>query len=459
MSTTLKPGAISLFESVIMGIAGSAPGFSIATTAAVLLATAGSVSINALLIFAIPMLGIAVAYKGLNKKLPRAGAAYDWTTESFGKFLGFLSGWALLIATLVFIVSGSLTVGGNVMNIVDPALSSNLLATTATGAFVYLLIGLVLIAGISLTSKVQVVMTSIELTILAVVAIAAYVHAGKVGAVQVPSLSWLGFTGYTSSSFAATALVVVFFYWGWDVTANLSEETSDQPPNAAGNGGFYSVFITIGLFVAFLLAALVLFSMTTAQGFNVNIVYNIALQAGLGNTGAKLASFAVVLSGIATLETSMLQFSRTLFSMGRDRAMPTAMGFVDARTRTPVRTMILLIILGLGMIFASSFLPSVGAIITDSVSAVAIQVCYYYGLAGLVCAWVYRGAYKESAGAWILYAVYPFLSAISLIVLGIYAIHTFNTLTQIVGIGGLLIGVVFFRPKGWKPSFTAVPAE
>ena len=110
MSATLKPGAISLFESVIMGIAGSAPGFSIATTAAVLLATAGSVSINALLVFAVPMLGIAVAYKGLNKRLPRAGAAYDWTTESFGKFLGFLSGWALLIATLVFIVSGSLTV-------------------------------------------------------------------------------------------------------------------------------------------------------------------------------------------------------------------------------------------------------------------------------------------------------------------------------------------------------------
>ena len=459
MTTTLKPGAISLFESVIMGIAGSAPGFSIATTAAVLLATAGTISINALLVFAIPMLGIAVAYKGLNKKLPRAGAAYDWTTESFGKFLGFFSGWALLIATLVFVVSGSLTVGGNVMNIVDPSLSSNLLVTTSMGAFVYLLIGLVLIAGISLTSKVQVVMTSIELTILAVVAIAAYVHAGKVGAVQHPTIAWLGFTGYTASSFAATALVVVFFYWGWDVTCNLSEETSDKPPNSAGNGGFYSVFITIGLFVAFLMAALVLFSMTTAQGFNVNIVYNIALQAGLGSVGAKMASFAVVLSGIATLETSMLQFSRTLFSMGRDRSMPTSMGFVDARTRTPVRTMILLIILGLGMIFASSFLPSVGAIITDSVSAVAVQVCYYYGLAGLVCAWVYRASYKESKGSWVLYSLYPFLSAVSLLVLGLYAIQTFNTLTKVVGIGGLLIGIVFFRPRGWKPSYAAVPAE
>jgi amino acid transporter len=459
MTETLKPGAISLFESVIMGIAGSAPGFSIATTAAVLIATAGSVSVNALLVFAVPMLGIAVAYKGLNKTMPRAGAAYDWTTESFGRLLGFFSGWAVLIATLVFVVSGSLTVGSNLMNIVDPAISSNLVATTALGAFVYLLIGLVLIAGISLTSKVQVVMTTIELAILITVAIAAYVHADKVGAVQHPSLAWLSFSGYTASSFAATALVVVFFYWGWDVTANLSEETSDTPPNAAGNGGFYSVFITIGLFVSFLTAALVLFSMTTAQGFNVNIVYNIALQAGLGTFGAKAASFAVVLSGIATLETSMLQFSRTLFSMGRDRSMPTSMGVVDARTRTPVRTMILLIILGLIMIFASSFLPSVGAIISDSISAVAVQVCYYYGLAGLVCAWVYRGTLKESPGTFILYAVYPFLSGLALILLGLYAIQTFNTLTKVVGIGGLLVGIIFFRPKGWKLSYAAVPAE
>jgi len=448
MSSTLKPGAISLFESVIMGIAGSAPGFSIATTAAVLLATAGSVSINALLVFAVPMLGIAVTYKGLNKTLPRAGAAYDWTTESFGKFLGFFSGWAVLIATLVFIVSGSLTVGGNLMNIIDPAADGNLLATTALGAGAYLVIGLVLIAGISLTSKVQVVMTTIELLILAVVAIAAYVHAGIHGSAEAISFSWLSFA-YTPASFAATALVVVFFYWGWDVTANLSEETSDRPPNAAGNGGFYSVFVTIGLFVSFLMAAQVLFSISDASGYNVNIVSNIAVKAGLGTFGGQVASFAVVLSGIATLETSMLQFSRTLFAMARERGMPTAMAVVDARTRTPVRTMIVLILLGLAMIFASSFLPSVNAIITDSVSAVAIQVCYYYGLAGIVCFWVYRKSYAESAGIFVLYGLYPLFSGVVLILLGLYAITTFNELTKIVGIGGLVIGIVFFRPKGW----------
>jgi amino acid transporter len=201
--------------------------------------------------------------------------------------------------------------------------------------------------------------------------------------------------------------------------------------------------------VAFVVSAMVLFTMKDAQGYNVNIVNQIAVTAGLGSVGGKVASFAVVLSGIATLETSMLQFSRTLFSMSRERAMPTLMAHIDPRTQTPVRTTVLLIVLGLAMIFASSFIPTVGQIITDSVSAVAVQVCYYYGIAGLVCAWVYRGAHTESVGAWVLYALYPFLSAAALIGLGIYACTTFNTITLVVGIGGLLIGIVFFRPKRW----------
>ena len=54
MRTELKANSLSFFESIIMGIAGSAPGFSIAVAISGLLAAAGKVSPNALLIFAVP---------------------------------------------------------------------------------------------------------------------------------------------------------------------------------------------------------------------------------------------------------------------------------------------------------------------------------------------------------------------------------------------------------------------
>ncbi|OYV49335.1 MAG: hypothetical protein B7Z78_13895, partial [Rhodospirillales bacterium 20-60-12] len=72
-----------------MGVAGSAPGFSIAVAIASLIGAVGVVSPSALIIFAIPMLGIAIAYKGLARKMPNAGAAYEWTSQSFGKFFGY----------------------------------------------------------------------------------------------------------------------------------------------------------------------------------------------------------------------------------------------------------------------------------------------------------------------------------------------------------------------------------
>jgi hypothetical protein len=92
---------------------------------------------------------------------------------------------------------------------------------------------------------------------------------------------------------------------GWDVTSNLGEETNDDPPDAAGNGGFYSVFVTIAYFVAFTMAALFLFSLKDAQGLSDN--YHIALQTGLGRSGPLAACFAVIFSSVGTLETTMLQ--------------------------------------------------------------------------------------------------------------------------------------------------------
>jgi amino acid transporter len=446
MKTELKAGALSLFESVVMGIAGSAPGYTIAVTTAVLLGTAGTLSPGALLIFAVPMLGIALAYKALNRRHVSAGAAYQWTSIYFGKSAGFFSGWALLVASMIFMVTGSLPLATATLDFIDPALADNVLLSAAVASVWFLAVATVLIVGIKVTSGVQVVMTTVELVILTIVLGAAFIHAAHVGLANSFNWSWFGF-GYTPASFAASALVVVFFYWGWDVTANLGEETVDGHENA-GNGGFVSVFVTIAYYLAFVFAALFLFSVKTAQGFNANIIYNIAVASGLGRNGGLFASAAVILSSIATLETTMLQFSRSLFAMGRDGAMPPFFGFVDARTQTPVRAMLVLIAVGLLLVWGSSLMPTVHQIISDSVNAVGVLVAYYYGLAGLAAGWAFRVAYRESTLRWLGIAVFPALSGLALIGLGIYAIATFDLITKIIGMGGLAAGIVFFRPQG-----------
>lgn len=450
----LKANSLSFFESLIMGIAGSAPGYTIAVTTAVLLSTAGPLAPGALIIFAVPMLGIAVAYKALNKHAASAGAAYQWTTVAFGRFFGFFSGWALLIASLVFMIAGSVPISTATLTIINPALTGNVFLTAAVASAWFLVIGIILIIGIEITSRVQVVMTTIEMLILTAVLIAAFVHAGSVGVVNPFSWSWFSL-GYSTSSFAATALATVFFYWGWDVTSNLSEETVNGGQNA-GNGGFVSVIFTIFYYIGFTVAALFLFQLKDAKSLTDNLIYNLAIASGLGRTGGLFASLAVILSSIATLETTMLQFSRTLFAMGRDGAMPRAFGTIAAKSQTPVRTMYALIAIGLVLIWLSSLMPTVSDVIAASVNSVAIQVTYYYGLAGLVAAWEFRRT--PSWGRWLLLCLYPALSAIMLLGLGVYAITTFNFITKVVGIGGFAIGIFFFRSHGYGEQPRVLPA-
>lgn len=452
MSSGLKADALSFFESLVMGVAGSAPGYTIAVTTAVLLATAGTLAPSALVIFAVPMLGIAIAYRALNRQRVSAGAAYQWTSSTFGRPLGFFSGWALLIAALVFMVTGSIPAATASLNFVDPGLTGHVILTTSIASLWFVAVALVLIRGIEITSRVQLVMTGIELVILTFVLIAALVHALEAGAVNAFSWSWFGF-GYSWKRFAASALVVVFFYWGWDVTANLGEETVNAE-HTAGNGGFAAVVVTIIYYLGFTLAALFLFSLKDAKSLTDNIIYNLAVAAGLGRTGGLAASLAVILSSVATLETTMLQFSRTLFAMGRDRAMPQLFGHVSATTQSPIRAMYLLIGVGLVLLWASSLMPSVSAIITASVNAVAIQVSYYYGLAGLVAAWCFR---RARGLEWLTLCVYPGLSGLMLISLGIYAITTFDVITQIVGVGGFALGILFYRPRGHPAPAEAMP--
>ena len=379
---------------------------------------------------------------------------------ALASFFGFFSGWALLVAAMVFMVTGSVPLGTATIDLINPALASNVLLTTVIGAVWFIAIGVVLITGIELTSKIQVVMSSIELLILAVISIAAFVHTGAGGTVTPFSWSWFGFN-YPAGTFASSALIVVFLYWGWDVTSNLSEETKGHPPNAAGNGGFYSVFVTIASFVAFTVArALMMFSLSTASGFSDNL-----------NLPRRLASWvgAVLVAWRHRLHSYYPAWRHWKQRCCNSRApclpwaatapLPSTFGVVQEKTRTPVRTMYLLLVVGLIMIFASSFMPSIATILGDSVSAIAVQVCYYYGLAGLVCAWLYRASFKQSFGTWLGYALFPFLSAISLFVLGIYAIIGYNAVTRWVGIGGLLIGIIFFRPSGYGTHVRDILAE
>jgi amino acid transporter len=292
-----------------------------------------------------------------------------------------------------------------------------------------------------------VVLTSIEVAILAIVIVAALV---KTGGHPAPgfSLHWLLPTAFTPQSFATGALTAVFFFWGWDVTVNLNEETRDAG-NTPGLGAVLAMIAVLLLFVGFAIATLLVLSDAEIQHSGTNIVMAVADKL-FPRPWSYMAVIAVLLSTIGTLETSFLQFTRTMFAKGRGGALHPRYARLHPEWQTPWVAGALLTAFGLVLLLLSSFLPTVNQMMRDAVNAIGFQAAFYYGLASFACAWGSGRAALKSPGKLIMLVLWPLASALFLAFVAIYSIPTFDRVTNIIGLGGIAIGLVPLFLNRWR---------
>jgi amino acid transporter len=434
----LRPNVLGTFDTVVMAVAGSAPAYSIAATTAVLVATVGLAGPAALLYCAIPMLGIVLAFGRLGRIDVNAGAGYSWVGRTLHPFLGFLSGWALVVSTTIFMVAGSLPAGAMTLALFAPELADDRFLATAVGAAWFLAMLLVVLGGARLTVRAQLLLTGTELAILLFFVGAAVVHEGAATAFD---WSWFGFSHFDGpAGFASGALIATFYYWGWDVTSNLSEETRNSR-RTAGLAAVVGVGIVFLLFEAFTIAVNVVLTSGEIQaaGANVPAVLGAAIWPGVGG---KLLVLAVLLSTVATLETTLIQVTRSLFAMGRDRTMPAALGLVHHRWNTPWAAVTVVGVVALAMFVASTALGSVADVVAAAVAAIGLQITFYYGLAGIAAVVAYRRMLLVSVREFVLGGVWPLLGALFMLWIFFESLGELSGASIAIGLGGLASGLV-----------------
>jgi amino acid transporter len=434
---TLAQGALGTAESVVMGVAGTAPAFSVAATTATLVGAVGILSPGSILYCGLIMLGVTLAFMYLNRKDANAGAAYAWVGQVFNPTLGFFAGWALLVASAVFMVSGTFPAASATLLLIAPSLSESPVAVALVAMVWLVVVSVVIIKGIKPTSYTQVIMTGVEVVILVGIIVLSFIKFGDHPTHQF-STQW--FAIGTPSLFATGALTSLFFFWGWDVTANLNEETRNAK-DAAGRAALVSMVIVILMFIAFVSATLLVLTDEEIAGSITNIVFTLADHL-LPKPWSYLAVLAVMLSSIGTLETSILQFSRTLFAQARDGSLNRRYARLHANWQTPWVATVVIAVFGLVLLAISAGYPSVTDIIKDSVNAIGFQVAFYYSLTCLACAWHYRRDAMRGVLPFILMLAWPLASAVVLIFIGLYSLPTFDAIAKAVAIGGLAIGIV-----------------
>ncbi|WP_266393683.1 APC family permease [Streptomyces canus] len=434
----LQANALGTFDTVVMAVAGSAPAYSIAATTAVLVGSVGLASPAALLYCAIPMLGIALAFSYLSRIDVNAGASYSWVGRTLHPFLGFVSGWALVISATIFMVAGSLPAGSMTLALFDQGLADNTALSTVVGAAWFVLMLLVVLGGARLTVRAQLVMSGVELAILALFAVLAFFHTGNARAFD---WSWLGFSHFDGmQGFASGALIAAFYYWGWDVTSNLSEETRNSR-RTTGLAGLIGVGIVFLLFEVFTIAVNVILTSKQIEDNDANVLAVLGDEVWPG-WGGKLLIVAVMLSTIATLETTLIQVTRSLFAMGRDRTMPSALGRVHRRWNTPWVAIVVVGAVALVMFIASNALGSVGDILSDAISAIGLQIAVYYGLSGLAVVVAYRKMLLKSPTDFLLGGLWPLLGALFMFWIFVESLGELNTAAITIGVGGLAVGLI-----------------
>ncbi len=455
----LRAGSLGTFDSIVMAVAGCGPAYTIAATIPALVVAVGVAGPAVLLYCAIPMVGIALAFRHLGRLDVNAGATYTWVARALHPFLGFLSGWALVVATTVFLVSATLPAGAATLALVDPELAGDTGLATGVGVGWFLLMAGVVALGARISPYARTILTGTQLALLVTFAVAALTHEATAADF---SLSWFGFGHFDDThTFVGGALIAGVSYWGWDVTSNLSEETRGSR-RGFGLGGLMGVLVALTVFVLFTVAANVVIGSDAVRA-NPEGFLSLLGEVIWPGWGGRLLVLAVMLSMIATLETTLLQATRTLFAMGRDRTVPAVFARTHREWQTPWVATAAVAAVALLLIVVSASAGSGAQFVRDAVSGIGLHIAFYYALAGLSVVVAYRKVLFRSAGNFVFIGLWPLGGAVFMAWIFARSIPELSGSALGIGLGALALGVVpmllawfrgssYFRPTPLDPE-------
>ncbi|HEX9041897.1 MAG TPA: APC family permease [Trebonia sp.] len=406
----LKSGALGLVAATVMGVASTAPAYSLAATLGFIVAVVGLGSPIVAVIAFIPIFLTSIGYSELNKADPDCGTTFTWASRAFGPKTGWAGGWAIVAADILVMASLAQVAGQYVFLLVG----ADGIGSNPTSGWV-LLVGLLWIAsmtyicfrGIEVSAWFQRVLLAVELVMLLVFSVTALVRVGTGNHPAesiTPAWSWFnpmqgGFSGFVSG-----IILMLFIYWGWDTAVAINEETKD-PAKTPGRAAILSTIILLVTYFVVILAVQSFAGIGTkgiglGNSANTGDVLSILGSAVFGGHGiglffARLLVLMVLTSAAASTQTTILPTARTTLSMAAYKAFPRSFATMHQRYLTPTVSTITMGAISAVLYLAFNYLSG-GYVISDAVTAIGLYIAFYYGLTGFACTWYYRKTLRDS---------------------------------------------------------------
>jgi amino acid transporter len=432
----LKKDAIGFVDGLIIGIASTAPAYSLAAVLAIVVVGVGVQAPAVLLTAFVPMFLIAAAFYYMNRADPDCGTTFSWVTRAMGPSLGWLGGWA--VCTTGILVIGSLADVAAYYTFDMFGLEGLRDSKAAVTIFALIIIAVmtaICVIGTELSAAVQRVMIFAQIGALLLFALVALVKGGAL----TPELSWFSpFAIDSPNALVLGLLTAVFIYWGWESAVNLNEETSGSD-SSPGRAAVVSTVILLVTYVLVTTAVVAFAGLDRVAEFEDDAgIFGALATDVLGSPLDKLVVLAIVTSALASTQTTILPASRTSLSMARQGAFPEALGRVHPRFLTPhVGTIAIGVI---AAVWYGVFNSLSQNFVLDSITALSLMIAFYYSLTGLACAIYYRRELTKSVKNFLFIGVGPLIGAAILAFLFVKAILEYSKTDQSYS-GGALFGV------------------
>jgi amino acid transporter len=334
---------LSVWEAIGISLALMAPSMAASINPQGTATTVGRATPVAFALAFVGVLLVAYTFVRLTQRFHHSGSVYGFVGATLGPKTGVVSGWAL---------TGTYTFYAVVTTMAGGRFASNFLNALgiwhnppAWSGFLIGLIAMVVIWLVAITparGSTRLLLAAEALTVLLIVVVIAIVFAKLLGH------SGPGKLGVTSQVFslpAGTATSTLFLgvvfgflsFAGFEAAATLGEET--RHPNRDIPRAILGVAIFGGIYFFLVTAVEVMGFGTSVKGIT-KFINSTSLIGDLGTSYVaswlgNLITFGAMISAFSCALACTVGAARLIYAMGRDGVLPSGLGTVGDRRRTP----------------------------------------------------------------------------------------------------------------------------
>jgi amino acid transporter len=375
----------------------------------------------------VAMIFTALSYREMSRAFPVAGSVYSYAGRGITPWVGFLAGWAilldyLLVPTLLYVT------GAVALDTVVPGVPQWLWVV------IFVVFNTAVnLAGVETTAWANRVLLVGELVVLTIFIVTAVVAISNgTGGAHWSATPFFNSAEFSPSLLFAALSVAVLSFLGFDAISTQAEEVRGGS-RVVGRATVLALLLVAVLFVVqTYLASLLVPGKTEFVGEDATnqAFYQVAgLAAGHWMTVLVAVSSALA-AAVANSLVAQNATARLLFSMARDRTLPTFLAHVSPGRRVPERAVVLVAVISLvlgvalaGQVEFLSTLVNVGALVSFLLLHVSVGVYFLI---------------KRRERTYGMHLVVPL---IGFVIIG-YVLYNADTNAKLVGGAWLLIGVV-----------------